>query len=147
MTPSKRETAIWILLNRAYRQAHREIEAELRAAGLPGLRWYDVLWGIEMAGTGGVRAFELTRNLLFEQSNLSRILAQMAKQGLVRETVYEHDRRGKVLFLTSEGAALRRQMWKIYGPAIKRHTEALADAEDLQVFLDTLQKAGGGPFP
>ncbi|UWQ35512.1 MarR family winged helix-turn-helix transcriptional regulator (plasmid) [Leisingera sp. M527] len=147
MTPSKRETEIWILLNRAYRQAHREMEAELRTAGLPGLRWYDVLWGIEMAGTGGVRAFELTRNLLFEQSNLSRILARMAKQGLVRETVYEHDRRGKVLHLTADGAALRRQMWEIYGPAIKRHMVALAEAEDVQAFLDTLQEEGGGPFP
>ena len=147
MTPSKRETEIWVLLNRAYRQTHREMEAELREAGLPSLRWYDVLWGIELAGEGGVRAFELTRNLLFEQSNLSRILAQMTKQGLVRETVYEHDRRGKVLNLTAEGAALRKRMWEIYGPAIKRNMEALAEAQDLPVFLNILQETGGGPFP
>ncbi|MBQ4825154.1 MULTISPECIES: MarR family winged helix-turn-helix transcriptional regulator [unclassified Leisingera] len=147
MTPSKRETEIWILLNRACRQTHRDIETELREAGLPGMRWYDVLWGIELAGDGGVRAFELTRNLLFEQSNLSRILAQMAKQGLVREAVYEHDRRGKVLHLTAAGAALRLRMWGIYGPAIKRSMAALAEAEDVQSFLTILQETGGGPFP
>ncbi|MEX0303957.1 MAG: MarR family winged helix-turn-helix transcriptional regulator [Leisingera sp.] len=147
MTPNKYETKIWILLNRAYRQSHREMEAELRAAGLPSLRWYDVLWGIEMSGADGVRAFELTRYLLFEQSNLSRILAQMTKQGLVRESVYEQDRRGKVLHLTGEGAELRKRMWEIYGPAIKRHMEALAEAEDLSEFLDILQETGGGPFP
>ena len=101
-----------------------------------------------MAGEqGGVRAYELTRNLLFEQSNLSRILAQMAKQGLVRETVYEQDRRGKVLHITAEGAALRLKMWEIYGPAIKRKMEALAGAGELAEFLDRLQETGGGPFP
>lgn len=123
------------------------MEAELREAGLPPLRWYDVLWGIEMAGEGGVRAFELTRNLLFEQSNLSRILAQMIKQGLVRETVFEQDRRGKILHITAEGAALRLEMWAVYGPAIKRKMEALAMAGDLQGFLEHLQETGGGPFP
>ncbi len=147
MTPSTRETAIWILLNRAHRQTHRDMEAKLRAAGLPPLRWYDVLWGIEMAGADGVRAYELTRNLLFEQSNLSRILAQMVKQGLVRETVFEQDRRGKLLHLTETGAALRLQMWQIYGAAIKQAMEPLDSAEDLEVFLERLQKTGGGPFP
>ena len=147
MTPNKRETEIWVLLNRAYRQTHREMEAELREAGLPSLRWYDVLWGLELSGDSGVRAFELTRNLLFEQSNLSRILAQMVKQKLIRETACERDRRGKVLHITTEGAALRLRMWEIYGPAIKRNMEALAEAEDLPVFLDILQATGGGPFP
>jgi len=147
MTPNKRETAIWVLLNRAYRQTHRDMEAELRDAGLPSLRWYDVLWGLELAGEDGVRAFELTKNLLFEQSNLSRILSQMAKQGLVRETVLEQDRRGKVLHITPEGAALRLKMWELYGPAIKRNMEALAEAGELPEFLEILQETGGGPFP
>ncbi|WP_082018069.1 MarR family winged helix-turn-helix transcriptional regulator [Leisingera sp. ANG-Vp] len=147
MTPSRRETKIWVLLNRAYRQTHREMETELREAGLPSLRWYDVLWGIEMTGEGGVRAFELTKNLLFEQSNLSRILAQMAKQGLIRETVCSLDRRGKVLHITPDGAALRLKMWEIYGPAITRNMEALAGAEGLPEFLEILQETGGGPFP
>ncbi|OED45907.1 hypothetical protein AB838_21790 [Rhodobacteraceae bacterium (ex Bugula neritina AB1)] len=147
MTPNKRETRIWVLLNRAHRQTHRDMEAKLREAGLPPLRWYDVLWGIEMAGGDGVRAYELTRNLLFEQSNLSRILAQMVKQGLVHETVFEQDRRGKLLHLTKTGAALRLQMWQIYGTAIKQAMEPLDSAEDLEVFLERLQKTGGGPFP
>lgn len=147
MTPNKHETRIWVLLNRAYRQTHREMEAELRAAGLPSLRWYDVLWGIEMSGGGGVRAFELTKNLLFEQSNLSRILAQMAKQGLIRETVCAQDRRSKVLHITPDGAALRLKMWAVYGPAIKRNMAALAGTEELPEFLEILQETGGGPFP
>ncbi|MEW2914663.1 MarR family winged helix-turn-helix transcriptional regulator [Leisingera sp. JC11] len=147
MTPNKRETAIWILLNRAHRQTHRDMEAKLREAGLPSLRWYDVLWGIEMAGEDGVRAYELTRNLLFEQSNLSRILAQMVARGLVRETVFEQDRRGKLLHLTEAGAALRLQMWEFYGAAIKQAMAPLAAAEDLEVFLDLLKDTGGGPFP
>ncbi|WP_424978202.1 MarR family winged helix-turn-helix transcriptional regulator [Leisingera sp. S232] len=146
MTPNKRETRIWVLLNRAYRQLHRDMEAEFSAASLPSLRWYDVLWGIERSGTDGRRAYELTQSLLFEQSNLSRILAQMAKQGLIRETVCTQDRRGKVLHITEEGAALRRRMWDVYGPVLKRNMQALAKAEDLPEFLEILQDTGRGPF-
>lgn len=146
MTPNKRETKIWVLLNRAYRQLHRDMEAEFSAAGLPSLRWYDILWGIERSGGDGRRAFELTKSLLFEQSNLSRILAQMAKQGLIRETVCDQDRRSKVLHITEEGAALRLRMWEIYGPVLKRNMQVLAEAEDLREFLDILQETGGGPF-
>ncbi|WP_425045204.1 MarR family winged helix-turn-helix transcriptional regulator [Primorskyibacter sp. S87] len=146
MTPTKRETEIWILLNRAHRLAHREMEAELRDKGLPSLRWYDVLWGIEISGAEGVRAYELTDKLLFEQSNLSRILNQMVERGMIRETVLEKDRRGKTLQITKEGAAMRAKMWKVYGAAIKRKMEPLAAAEDLLAFLEQLQEAGGGPM-
>ncbi|MCV0424909.1 MAG: MarR family transcriptional regulator [Roseibium sp.] len=146
MKPSDRETHIWIMLNRAHRQAHRNMETELREKGLPSLRVYDLLWGVEMSGTEGVRAYELTDWLLFEQSNLSRLLAQLVSKGLIRETVLAADRRGKVLHITPEGAALRKEMWEIYGPGIQRHMRQLASAEGLQEFLDQLCDVGGGPI-
>lgn len=146
MQPSDRETDIWILLNRAHRQAHRNMEAELREKGLPSLRVYDLLWGIEMSGEDGVRAFELTDWLLFEQSNLSRLLAQLVSKGLIRETVLAEDRRGKILHITPEGAALRKQMWEIYGPGIHQHMKDLASVSKLNKFLECLCDVGGGPI-
>ncbi|MES0884166.1 MarR family winged helix-turn-helix transcriptional regulator [Roseibium sp. SCP14] len=146
MNPSDRETDIWILLNRAHRLAHREMEIELRDKGLPPLRVYDLLWGVEMSGEEGVRAYELTNWLLFEQSNLSRLLAQLVSKGLIRETVMTEDRRGKILHITPEGAALRKQMWGVYGPGIHRHMKELASASHLSEFLDRMCEAGGGPI-
>ena len=146
MKPSDRETDIWILLNRAHRLAHREMEIELREKGLPPLRVYDLLWGVEMSGDEGVRAYELTKWLLFEQSNLSRLLAQLVSKGLIRETVFAEDRRGKILHVTPEGAKLRKQMWEVYGPGIHRHMKELASAADLEDFLEHLLEAGGGPI-
>ena len=146
MHPSHDETDIWILLNRAHRQAHRNMEAALREKGLPSLRVYDLLWGVEMSGEDGVRAFELTDWLLFEQSNLSRLLAQLVSKELIRETVLAEDRRGKILHITPEGAALRKQMWEIYGPGIHQHMKELASASELETFLEQLGDVGGGPI-
>ncbi|MEP1577110.1 MarR family winged helix-turn-helix transcriptional regulator [Roseibium album] len=146
MKPSDRETDIWIMLNRVHRQAHRNMEAELRQKGFPSLRVYDLLWGVEMSGKEGVRAYELTSWLLFEQSNLSRLLARQISKGLIRETVMSEDRRGKVLHITPEGAALRKDMWEVYGSGIHQHMKDLASASGLAEFFKQLCDIGGGPI-
>lgn len=118
MYPTEEETALWIALNLTQRSIFREMEAALRAKGLPPLRWYDILWAIERAGKNGIRAFELEKGLIFQQSSISRMLRRIVNEGLVVETVYENDRRGKVLRTTAKGRKIRKQMWKEYGPMI-----------------------------
>ena len=119
--PTAEETALWIALNRAQRSIHRSIDAALKARGLPPLRWYDVLWSLERAKGEVVRPFELEKLLILEQSNLSRLLHRMIDAGLVKESKFRGDRRGKVLGITSKGCQTREQMWKIYGPLIHEH--------------------------
>ena len=121
--------AFWVALNLAYRSVHREIEKALKAEGLPPLRWYDVLWELERAD-GGMRPFELERSLLFEQSNLSRMLRRIINDGLVEERAYEGDGRGKVLLITAKGLEVRRDMWTVYGPQIERHFGDIGDRPD-----------------
>jgi DNA-binding MarR family transcriptional regulator len=121
MYPTAQETALWVALNRAQRSIHGAMEGALKAAGLPPLRWYDVLWSIERAGNGGLRPFALEKSLIFEQSNLSRLLQRMTAKGLVEESVCPDDRRGKVLRITETGRQVRKSMWEIYGPLIHQH--------------------------
>jgi len=135
MKPSVTETSLWVTLNRAHRRFHRSIESELRTHGFPSLRWYDVLWGVEQAGEQGVRARELGHSLIFEQSNLSRILQQMVQRGLILETVSETDRRSKKLHITPAGRDLRQKMWAIYGDQIHVHMKDLARAETKDALL------------
>ena len=132
MYPAEEETALWVALNLAQRSVYGVMDAALKAEGLPPLRWYDVLWAIERAGEGGVRPFEMERSLLFEQSNLSRLLRRMTGEGLVEESVFKDDRRGKVLRITQKGRQVRKQMWQIYGPLIHKHMRALSDGYDLE---------------
>jgi len=132
MYPTEEETALWVALNLAQRSVYGAMDAALKARGLPPLRWYDVLWAIERAGDGGVRPFEMERSLLFEQSNLSRLLHRMTGEGLVEESVFEGDRRGKLLRITKKGRHVRKAMWQVYGPLIHAHMRGLADEGDLE---------------
>ncbi|MCL6283363.1 MarR family winged helix-turn-helix transcriptional regulator [Ruegeria sp. 2012CJ41-6] len=139
MLPTEEETRLWIALNRAHRRIHREMERALAAGGLPPLKWYDVLWGIEMAGSDGVRASNLRDWLLFEQSNLSRVLRNLIERGLVHETVCDADKRAKILRVTGKGAELRLRMWHIYGPQIHAHMNKLTADKNAGVLRKALR--------
>ncbi|MGI9417881.1 MAG: MarR family winged helix-turn-helix transcriptional regulator [Geminicoccaceae bacterium] len=129
--PSAEETALWVALNRAQRSIYRSMDSALKANGLPPLRWYDILWSLERAKESGLRPFELEKMLIFEQSNLSRLLRRMIDAGLVEESTFQDDRRGKVLALTSKGGQIRGQMWKVYGPLIHEHMNCISEQFDL----------------
>ena len=132
MYPTEEETALWVALNLTQRSVYGAMDAALKAQGLPPLRWYDVLWAIERAGDGGVRPFEMERSLLFEQSNLSRLLRRMTGEGLVEESVFEDDRRGKLLRITKKGRQVRKAMWQVYGPLIHAHMGEISGEGDLE---------------
>lgn len=130
MYPTKNETALWVALNQAQRSIYQTMDSALKASGLPPLRWYDVLWAMERVKSQGVRPFELEKGLIFEQSNLSRLLRRMIDAGLVEEAQYENDRRGKLLKITSKGCDVRLQMWRIYGPLIHKHMACMSSQFD-----------------
>ena len=95
------------------------------------MRWYDVLWSLERAEGEDIRPFELEKLLILEQSNLSRLLRRMIDGGLVEESTFQGDRRGKVLRITPKGRQTRKQMWKIYGPLIHKHMSDVSERHDL----------------
>lgn len=138
MYPTKEETALWMALNRAQDSVYSAMDAVLKAEGLPRLRWYDVLWSIERAEGPGLRPFELEKSLIFEQSNLSRLLRRMIDEGLVEESVFEDDRRGRLLRITRKGRRVRLQMWKVYGPMIHAHMNRLSESHDLAKITSAL---------
>lgn len=128
--PSEAAVRAWTRLARAHRAALGTVEARLKAADLPGLDWYDALLELERAGAKGLRPFELQKELLFAQYNLSRLVDRLVAAGHVTRRASDADGRGQLLSITASGRALRRRMWPAYAEAIEeaigRH---LADAE------------------
>lgn len=110
---------VWIALARAYGAAMACIEQALHDKKLPPLSWYDILRELERAGPEGLRQFELEHGLLLRQYNVSRLVERIEREGYLRREPCKRDRRGKRLMITSEGQALRRRMWLIYGPKIQ----------------------------
>ena len=116
--PDEAVVRAWARLVRAPRKALASIEQALREAELPSLAWYDALLELERAG-GSLRPFELEREMLLAQYNLSRLIDRMEKAGYVERRAVKEDRRGQEVVITAAGKALRRRMWSIYGPAIQ----------------------------
>jgi DNA-binding MarR family transcriptional regulator len=121
--PNETVVRAWARLTKAQRWALASIEQALNDAKLPPLAWYDVLLELERAG-GGLRPFELEREMLLAQYNLSRLIDRMEEAGYVERHALKEDRRGQVIVITAAGKAMRRRMWSVYGPAIQA---AIAD--------------------
>lgn len=138
--PNDDTTAIWVLLNLAHRHVTGRFESELKRAGLPNARWYDVLWALEKnGGEEGLRQFELESLSLFDQPNLSRSLKRMVDMGLVTQCQARTDGRGRVLRITEQGRDLRARMWQVYGKLMIEEIEEKLPAELTQALGQGLQ--------
>jgi DNA-binding MarR family transcriptional regulator len=119
INPSKTVVRAWSRLMKAQQIALASIEQALKTAELPPLGWYDVLLELERAGERGLRPFELEREVLVAQYNLSRLIDRMEKAGYVERRACEDDGRGQVIVITAAGKDIRRGMWPTYAAAIQ----------------------------
>ena len=93
----------WARLTRAQRMILASIEQALKSAGLPPLVWYDVLLELERAGDRGLRPFELEREMLLAQYNLSRLIERIEKAGYAERRACEGDGRGQIFHVGQNG--------------------------------------------
>lgn len=116
--PSDAVIRAWARLERAHRATLSNVDARLKKAGLPPLAWYDALLELERADPVGLRPFELQREMLFAQYNLSRLVDRLEAAGHLLRSASEEDGRGQRLTITKSGRTLRRRMWPVYADAI-----------------------------
>jgi DNA-binding MarR family transcriptional regulator len=116
--PSEAVVDAWIALNRAQQTAVLRIERAFREAKLPPYAWYDVLWQLDRAGAAGLRPFEIERQRLIAQSNISRLIDRLEEQGHVERCPCEEDGRGQRVVITPAGREMRKRMWPVYARAI-----------------------------
>jgi DNA-binding MarR family transcriptional regulator len=119
--PSDAVTKAWARLIRARETVVAAVERDLKAAGLPPLGWYDVLLELTRARNGRLRPFEIEKETLLAQYNLSRLLDRLEREGLIAREPCADDRRGQWVVITDEGRALQARTWKVYARAIQNH--------------------------
>jgi DNA-binding MarR family transcriptional regulator len=106
------------------------IEAELAAAGLPSLSWYDALYELYLAPDRHLRMSELARSALLSRSGLTRLVDKLEREKLLERKSCPKDGRVQHAVLTDKGVELLRKMWPIYRAGIARHFAAhLTEAE------------------
>jgi DNA-binding MarR family transcriptional regulator len=138
--PSEAHVLAWTRLMKAGRLVLTAVEADLKAAGLPPLGWYDVLLELRRAQRP-VRPVDIEASLLLAQHNVSRLLDRLVVAGLVERLPCDTDRRGQLIALSEDGSALLQRMWPVYRAAIQRHVGAKlseADAQQAAAILDRL---------
>ena len=116
---SEDKTSAWAVFLTAHAVLVGRIEERLRAAGMPDLGWYDVLWALERAPGQRLRMSELAELTVISRSNLTRLVDRLQARGLVERDRDCADRRGAYAVLTRAGRAQRRAMWKVYGQAVE----------------------------
>src|SRR5436309_1787945 len=120
-SPSDAVVNAWARLIRARETVVAAVERDLKAAGLPPLAWYDVLLELSRAAEGRLRPFEIERETLLAQYNLSRLLDRLEKEGLIRRELCEDDARGQWIVTTERGRAAQARTWKVYSRSIQQH--------------------------
>ena len=135
------EIAAWARLLKASAKLTDAAEANLKAAGLPPLAWYDALLELHRAGTGGLSPADLEREMLLPQYNVSRLVDRLESAGQAARLPHPDDARRQILRITRSGTDLIRRMWRVYRRTIAEEFAARlgkSDAERLAAILKRL---------
>jgi len=141
--PSEAVVAAWARLIRAREALVSAVEGDLKAAGAPPLAWYDVLLELSRAGEGRLRPFEIEKETLLAQYNLSRLLDRLEKEGLIRREPCEDDARGQWVVITEKGRAAQARTWKIYARSIQQHVGEKLDEKSAVALAALLGRLTG----
>ncbi len=116
------------------------VESALKAAELPPLAWYDLLWILENAEGGRMRMHDLAARVVLSRYNVTRLADRMESEGLIRREACEEDRRGAYCVLTPAGRALRRRMWPVYKAEIDGCFGDLLTSAEAQALTGMMEK-------
>ena len=136
--PSEAVIRAWTRLMRARDAVLGAIERDLKAAGLPPLAWYDVLLELSRAPGGRLRPFEIEKETLLAQYNLSRLIDRLEKENLIAREPCADDARGQWVVITDNGRAMQARAWKVYAKAIDKHVGAKLDDKAAAALADLL---------
>jgi DNA-binding MarR family transcriptional regulator len=141
--PGRRGLAAWRSMLRAHASLMRRLDTDLqRETGL-ALADFDVLAQLAQAH-GALRMTELADRALVSRSGMSRRVARLVDEGLLRRDKAGTDGRGVVVALTEAGIARlaatapvhARGIWKLFVAQLDDHELALLERALNKVIVD-----------
>ncbi len=141
---SETHVTTWATLMRVSQSCLDAVEADLKAAGLPPLLWYDVLLELRRAPDGRLRLNEIGGKILLSKSNVTRVIDRLEAKGLARREHCAEDGRGAFAVITEEGRGLLARMWPAYRASLARRFGARMtdeEAAELAALLAKLKDA------
>jgi DNA-binding MarR family transcriptional regulator len=137
--PDRRGLDAWASLLQAHATLMRRLESDLeRETGL-ALADFDVLAQLATAG-GELRMTELAARALISRSGMTRRVARLVGEGLVRRADADADGRGVVVALTDAGIARLTETAPAHARGIAKLFVAQLDDEELAILERALRK-------
>lgn len=146
--------AAWHSARSAYLLLTERVEAELAAAGLPDLAWFDVLLAMDQ-GEALVRPRDLLCRVSVTKSGLTRLLDRIEKDGLIERRHCDADRRGVYLAVTDAGSEVLARMKPVRDRVFAENFAAVLDEDEATLLGELLgrvrdrvlesHEAGGAP--
>lgn len=137
--PGGRGLEAWSSLLRAHATLLRQLETDLeRETGL-ALADFDVI--AQLANGGGeLRMTELADRALISRSGMTRRVARLVDEGLVRRSSSGTDARGVVVALTDAGVARLSETAPVHARGIAKLFVARLDDQELAALTSALDK-------
>ena len=137
--PERRGLDAWVSLLQAHATLLRRLESDLeRETGL-ALADFDVLAQLARAG-GELRMTELAARALISRSGMTRRVARLVDEGLVRRADADADGRGVVVALTDAGLARLAETAPAHARGISKLFVAQLDDQELAILECALGK-------
>jgi DNA-binding MarR family transcriptional regulator len=137
--PGRRGLAAWTSLLRAHATLLRQLEIDLdKETGL-ALADFDVLAQLALAG-GQLRMTELADRALISRSGMTRRVARLVDERLVRRASAGADGRSVVVVLTGRGVARLTEAAPVHARGIAKVFVAQLDDQELAVLESALNK-------
>lgn len=137
----KLATDAWESLLRTQVAVMRELQKEPSFKAL-GSREYDVLYSLSRCPSGWLRLNELNDHVLLTQPSISRMVDRLEARGLIQRKTPEDDKRGVLIGLTEEGAALQKQVGRAHVRNILEVMDAALTDEEMRTLLELTSKLG-----
>ncbi len=137
---AKRRLKMWIRLLGVTRAAEGELREYLRVKHDTTLPRFDVMAALYRRREG-VTMSDLSRMLLVSNGNTTTVVERLEKDGLVRRSPSETDRRTVFVALTPEGLAQFEGLAADHEAEVSRLFDGLSEA-DLDALTDILKRMG-----
>jgi len=137
--PSGNGLEAWDSFLRAHATLLRRLEVDLAQATGLALADFDVLAQLARAG-GELRMTDLSTRALVSRSGMTRRVARLVAEGLVRRANADTDGRGVVVALTDAGVARLSETAPVHLRGVSELFVAKLDEQELAVLKDALDK-------
>jgi DNA-binding MarR family transcriptional regulator len=137
--PARRGLGAWRSLLQAHATLLRQLETDLEKQTGLALADFDVLAQLAVAG-GQLRMTDLAARALISRSGMTRRVARLVDEGLIRRTSADADARGVVVTLTHAGVARLAETAPVHTRAVAELFLARLDDQELAVLESALGK-------